>query len=259
VSELFAFIDESGDEGFPAGELFRDPTAYRSKADNRTGPSPFFLICAVLIRSEDLETIRTVLDDVAARVHAQKPTKELHWRHLDYEAKRFTVAECAMLPFKIIATVACKPHVDKRLAPPLLYNYMTRLFLERACIEAKYQGRLLHPVFSNRSRTNYRDLERYVRSVLTEDKKVEQLGKIGSNQPGRDRLLQLADICAGAVENALERNRYNAIQAEHGVALLPRFRRIGGTIRGHGLKFYPEPDHVTAYDVSSVISWLDAK
>jgi len=114
---------------------------------------------------------------------------------------------------------------------------------------------LLIPVFSNRSRTDYKDLQKYVASQVSAfGTAATCLKPIRTQQPNKERLLQLADVCAGSLHNALEVNSFGKIQTTFFKATAPRLVRRMGKVWGRGLKMHPDQPG-TNYGPATV--WID--
>jgi hypothetical protein len=240
VATLYAYIDEAGDEGFPKFSPHTDVTAYRNRSTGANGPSLFFMICAAIVEDTKRSTTQAAVRALSTRLYPGVVDKEIHWRTMDWERKQVTAEECAQLDFSWLAVVAYKPALTKPILPPLLYNYCTRYALERLCLEANAHGCDLIPVFSNRSRTNYGALQQYVNTQVTAFGAGARLKPIRTQQPHKERLLQLVDVCAGTLHNALEVNSFGKLQPAFLASTWPKLRRVNGKVWGTGLKFLPD-------------------
>lgn len=252
----YAYIDESGDEGYPKFSPHTDVTAYRDDSQNRGGPSSFFMMCGALVLDTDRSSIQTAVRALSKRLHPGIVDREIHWRNLSYEKKEHAAEECAKLPFVWTAVVAYKPALKNALKPPLLYNYCTKYLLERLCIYADKRGGTVVPVFSNRSRTNYVDLQRYVSNQVIAFGAGTCLRPIRTQQPNKERLLQLIDVCAGTLQNALEVNSYGRLHVDFFRTAFPRLDRHTRTqkVWGTGLKFLPDN---TGTNYGPATAWID--
>ena len=101
----------------------------------------------VLVRDVNRATLQHSIRALSNGMHPLVADKEIHWRFLDWERKQHATEECAKLDFKWVGVAAYKPALPQRLNPPLLYNYCTRLLLERLCITTSNLGGQLVPVF----------------------------------------------------------------------------------------------------------------
>jgi Protein of unknown function (DUF3800) len=256
VSTLYAYIDESGDEGFSKFSPHTDVTAYNDRSKGVSGPSVFFMMCAALVEDTLRSTNQVAVRALSRQLFPKAVDKEIHWRDLDWERKEAAAEACAELDFMWVAVVAYKPLVAKAYPPPYLYNWCTRLLLERLCLEANSRGASLVPVFSNRSRTNYPDLQRYVSAEVTAfGAAANCLKPIRVRHNSKERLLQLTDMCAGTLHNALEVNNYGKLQTHFLKATAPRLRRVNGKAWKVGLKFYPD---TAGLNFGPPTRWIDA-
>jgi hypothetical protein len=122
---------------------------------------------------------------------------------------------------------------------------------------ADKRGAEVVPVFSNRSRTNYVDLQRYVNAQVVAFGAGHRLRPIRTQQPNKERLLQLVDVCAGTLQNALEVNSYGKLHVDFFRTTFPRLDRPPKTkkVWGNGLKFLPD-DAATNYGPAT--DWIKA-
>ncbi|MDP9024802.1 MAG: DUF3800 domain-containing protein [Candidatus Eremiobacteraeota bacterium] len=257
---LYAYIDETGDEGYPKFGPHTDVLAYRDRSTNSNGPSPFFMMCGVLVKDTDRSAYQRHIRALSNALFpaSATPDKEIHWRDLDWERKQHAIEVCCQLDFTWVGVVAYKPAMTKRLSPPYLYNWCTRLLLERLIFEASASGCDLVPVFSNRARTDYVHLQRYVSSqVHAFGKAAGCLKPIRTQQSNKERLLQLVDVCAGSLHNALEVNNYGKLQSVFLGFTAKKFARHASTnmIWGSGLKFIPDD---VGTNFGPPTKWIDA-
>lgn len=136
------YIDESGDEGFRFGE--------------GRGSSRWFALSAVITRSErDLETVKLV-DEVRLQLRKHQRA-DLHFRDLRHEQRLPYIQRIAAAHVRTVTVLVHKPSLDADVysAKGLLYNYATRLLLERVSwlcrdkrTQDEHRARL---IFSNRS------------------------------------------------------------------------------------------------------------
>lgn len=240
MTTYYAYIDEAGDEGLPTP--YTDATKYRDRSRDQGGRSPFFLMCAALVEESKRAAIQQAIRALAHRLYPGKKDPVLHWRDMTWERKEQAAKTVSSLDFRWLAIVAYKPALRQALPPPKMYNFCTRMLLERLCLEVDGCGGALKSVFSNRSRTDYVDLQAYVsRTVVTFGDAAKCMKPIQTEQHPKERLLQLADMCAGALENALEVNTFGNLQTTFLKHAGKRIRRSrSGKIWGYGFKIYPK-------------------
>jgi hypothetical protein len=214
------------------------------------------MMSGALVQDTSRSSLQRSIRALSKELHHTAADKEIHWRDLDWERKQHTTEECAKLEFEWIGVAAYKPALPQLLATPLLYNYCTRLLLERLCITVSNRRGQLIPVFSNRARTNYQTLQHYVRhQVFAYGTATECLKPIRTQQPNKERLLQLADVCAGALHAALEVNAYGKLHTLFFKTLAPRLiRNWKGQVWGCGFKIHPK-EAGTNYGAPTV--WID--
>lgn len=237
---LYAYIDETGDEGFPGPSIpHTDPLAYRCAERHDRGPSPYFGIGAALVLDGDRTTVTNAMRAAAAKIFPLQPQNDIHWKGLELERKQAVLDNLKGVPFKWLIAKAHKPTLPKPYPTPYLYNYITRLAIERCDIEARLQGCDLVLVFAHRRNTNYNDLESYIRREVD----CRRLIGVEIEQAKRLRLLQLADIVCGVVKDATYPNRYGRVDLENLRMIWRRIHRYKNVIWGYGVKAFPETAH----------------
>jgi hypothetical protein len=70
------------------------------------------------------------------------------------------------------------------------------------------------------------------------------------------KMLQLADACAGALNNALEPNQFGDVEDSYIKALAPKLYRPEGKLWGYGLKLFPG-DVADCVGRVSTYSWMN--
>jgi len=241
------YIDEAGDEGFK----FRKNLSVQSSSD-------WFVLGAFVTRKEtDLETVK-VIDDVR-KEFSLVPKKHVHWRDLKHPQK---VRYCQLITGQRARVIIVCVHKPSLLKPETfqerynLYFYTVRYLLERISWlvrdhhdPLKYSGDgTTEIVFSNRQGMSYEEMKEYLRllerqrqtgSDIRVDLERLPLRKITTLTPGRCMGLQLADAAAGAVFNALERDKYGNTEPRYVQELSPIIYRYRQKINGYGIKIVP--------------------
>ena len=235
---LYAYIDETGDEGFPDPAVgpYTDPLLYCCRERHDKGPSPYFAIGATLVRDVARTAVTDAMRAAAARLYPTDPRKAIHWKRLELEQKQAVVDSIKGAPFKWIVAKSHKPTLPQSYRTPYLYNYATRLAIERCDIEARLQGCDLVLVFSHRRNTNYVDLSGYLKREVD----CRRLVGVQIEQMNRNRLLQLADVVCGAVKDATYRNRFGRVQLENLRDIWGRVHQYKGKVWTYGFKAFPE-------------------
>lgn len=235
---FICYIDESGCEGF--------------KFDK--GSSRWFVLSAVFVKMTDEPSFVGCAKYVKTEIG--KPVKKpLHWKDLKHDHKVFWASEIAELDIRCLAVAVNK---EELLEPEQfqggwrLYFYATRYLLERVSWLARdtptggFGNGKADIVFSNRSSMSYDKLDSYLETLKTQrsggfDVRIEfdYIGARTSLTPGKRVGLQIADAYAGAVFNALERNRFGFVETRY----LDIFKRViymkDGRVLGYGFKIWP--------------------
>lgn len=128
-----------------------------------------------------------------------------------------------------------------------LYNYTMRLLFERLSKMATTSGRQLNVTFENRASLSIPDVVAYLRRLETHPGPYGPptippgtLASVTAKNKGTSKMLQLADVCAGALNNALEPDPYGNIDESYLLAVAPKLRRVTGQLWGYGLKLFPQ-------------------
>jgi hypothetical protein len=228
---LHAFIDESGQRAMTA----------RS--------SDHFVMAAVVIRDEDLQTARQGLAQLRAET-GRHPGDPLQWKNLRGHSLRLRVAQAlgGGQILTVSAVVVCKRHFPKgtiRMDEDSAYLYTLRYLLERLSWLARDNGRMFSYTLSHIIRFPTWKLRSY-ESILRTTGGCEIAwawmdphgGRI--NQHSRIELLQLADLTASAIAAAFEPDPFGNTERRYLRELAPRlYRRPPGKLTSYGLKIHP--------------------
>lgn len=198
----------------------------------------------------------------------------LHWIRLDHKKKRVTINEVAKHDFVLFSVAMEKKYLDRKRFDShheresmvkfrwALYFYATKLLIERVCKYAERQGARVNLIFENRSSISYKDLGGYLTLVTvfpgpyrTPTIKQETLKSLEAQNKQTRKLLQVADICSGALYDALEINQYGDIEESYLLSLADKFDRVNGKLWGYGLKLFPRSakEIIKEYDC---YSWM---
>ena len=241
TTELNAYIDESGDEGF------------------LVGASQWFIICAVVVdKSKDRDFAR-IINDIKNRLWGNVTRQPLHWVRLGHDKKQVVVQELNKQDFTIFAVAFEKKylvrekfdsHYDRENRMKFrwaMYFYATRLLVERVCKYAERKGALVNLIFENRSSISYKDLRDYLtfmtdypgpygRSPTIPRRMIKS---VEPHNKEVKKLLQVADACSGALYDALDINQYGNVESSYLLGLANKFHRPNGRLWGFGLKLFP--------------------
>lgn len=242
-----AYIDESGDEGF----------AFRTSPSLQASSEWFVLAAFVTRKSRDLETVK-IIDRVRQELQLP-PEKHVHWKDLKHDKK---VRYAQLISGSLARTIAVCVHKPSLLEPEKfrqryrLYFYAVRYLVERISWlardkhnSAKWGGDgTVELIFSNRQGMSYEEMKGYLQHLQKQkssgqDIRVEfdytPIEQLTTDTPGRCMGLQLADAAAGAIFNALERNRFGNTECRYLKILHPILYGYNGVHIGYGLKVVP--------------------
>lgn len=238
---LNAYIDEAGDEGF------------------KPGASQWFIISAVVVQQANDRAFASVINKIKYRLWGNITRQPIHWVRLRHEKKRVVIHEICQHEFTLFAVALEKKylvrerfdsHYDRENRMKFrwaMYFYATKLLVERICKYAERQGARVNLIFENRSSISYRDLRDYL-TFMTDypgpysRRPTIPRRMIKSVEPHNKevkKLLQVADVCSGALKDALEINQYGDIEESYIMGLAEKFDRSGGKLWGYGLKLFP--------------------
>lgn len=243
-----AYVDESGCEGF----------SFRTSASVQASSDWFVLAAFVTRKGSDLTTVK-IVDRVRQELQLS-PKKHIHWKDLKHDRKVRYAQLISGLQARIVAVCVHKPSL---LEPEIfreryrLYFYGVRYLVERvswlardAHNPAKWGGDgRVEMVFSNRQGMSYDEMKDYLRCLerqktTGQDVRVDfdhvPIERLSTNTPGRCMGLQLADAAAGAVFNALERDRFGNTEPRYLRILMPILYRYDRECMGYGLKMVPQ-------------------
>jgi len=125
MEHFYAYIDESGDEGF--GKLRAPEIA--------SGQSTWLILGAMIVRAKNDKKIPTWRDDIRKRF-TEKRKPDLHWGNLRHDQKVVAAQDLAELPFGAALAMSHKVTIPESnyaklfKAPQQLYNYLVRWLLE---------------------------------------------------------------------------------------------------------------------------------
>lgn len=248
MEHFYAYIDESGDEGF--GKL--------RQTHERGGQSTWLILGAVIVRAKNDKKIVPWRDAIKARF-TDKKKPDLHWGNLNHDQKVIAAQDIARLPLGAALAMSHKVtipgtrHAETFKRPQQLYNYLVRFLLERlvsACKEAAGGGPAsLHLTFSRRGGTNYQSMSEYlkllasgqdlIKAPRSTDWRVLNIDGIKVENHSKRAGLQMADMVTSAFGNALEPNRYGNYETRYAELLFPKLIKSGGTTKNSGLTIVP--------------------
>ncbi|MBO0141470.1 DUF3800 domain-containing protein [Agrobacterium sp. Ap1] len=242
-------MDEAGDEGF--GKL----------AEGNTAQSHWLSLGAAIVNEANDRQIPQWRDEIMSSFVSKKNKRDLHFRELNHDQKVHACATIATKPIgacvvssnKITILEAEELEVFKR--PQHLYNYLTRLMLERithTCrrrAEAEGGKASLRIVFSRRKGTDYDKMREYLefmrdgkekmRPIRSIDWSVLDPADIAVENHNVRAGLQIADLFTSAVWKAFEPNAFGRSEDRYAKELASRLLKIRGNALNHGLTIVP--------------------
>lgn len=230
------YIDESGDEGFQ----FKD--------GNR-GSSRWFVLSAAITRAEtDLSTVKLV--DRVRTILGKQARADLHFRCLNHGQRLPYLAEIANAPLRTVSVLVHKPSLQSDLYSEkgLLYNYATRLLLERVswlCRDARHEpAHKARLIFSNRSNMSYQELCAYLaRLQQRRDVRIDWTAvdckDVAIFEHSKRMGLQIADAVASAIWSGVNPNGYGYTEPRYAEMLRRTVYAHKGLRFGYGIKVLP--------------------
>lgn len=236
--KYYAYIDESGDEGF------------KWYADG-TGASKWLVLAAMIVRKENFRPVLDTVDEIRARL-AMATNKVLHWKDKkDHAVRKYICQRMSDAPVTLSYVAVNKQRLtatQKLKKPPALYFYATRYLVERISWFAAENGGRVDLIFENRASLSYDDLNDYI-NHLKKDPCVQirdVIDKVTSLSKGQSKTLELCDCAAGALFEALELDRFGNREPAYIMELRSRLYRRKGNLFAYGLKLFPENGSILA-------------
>ena len=244
--EMYAYIDESGDEGIGGKG------------------TKWFVITALIASQEEATALGYAYHRIKQRINLDA-NKVLHWSELSHPRKKAVVEELANNDFSICSVLADTQHqgivnTSPKLKGRRLYFYTFRRLVERItwyCDDKSYKVRL-YP--ENKAGVKCKELNGYLNYIQSQPDCEIRKGCILGVQPKakpQSNLLQLADSVCGAVQNAVE-YKYGVIEDSYLLALKDKLYRRDGKVFGYGIKFMPHKSTLIPQLLSGTYKWLNS-
>lgn len=241
-TSFVAYIDESGDEGF----TFRD---------DGSGSSRWFVLSALVVRKEnDLLMVKAARE--ARELIRLGDKKPIHFCKLRHEQRTPVSRIVGGLPVRTVSILIHKPCISDpeifQQQAYSLYRYASRLLLERVSwlCRDEHDGKRgdgrVELIYSNRSAMSYDDLRGYI-SQLHQGRSAQQVtiawdvvSESLVRAVNHDQMagLQLADVVASSVYQAVNPNFYGDTEESYLANLKRTIYRHKGQRKGYGLKFW---------------------
>ncbi len=244
MTEFYAYIDESGDEG--------------------TGGkgTKWFVITALIASQDEATALGSTYHRLKQRIDLSAD-KVLHWAELSHPRKKAVIEELANSNFTICTVLMDTQHPDivntnPKLKGKRLYFYAFRRLVERIswyCDDKSDKVRL-YP--ENKAGIKYEELRGYLDYIQSQPECQIRKDCILGVQPkakSQSNLLQLADSVCGAIYEAVE-FKYGVIEDSYLLALKDKLYRRGNKIFGYGIKFMPHKSNQIPQLLTGTYKWL---
>lgn len=243
--EMYAYIDESGDEGIGGKG------------------TKWFVITALIASQEEATALGYTYQRIKQRINLGAD-KVLHWAELSHPRKKAVVEELSNNDFSICSVLVDTQHQDivntsPKLKGRRLYFYAFRRLVERITWYCDDKGHKVRLYPENKAGIKYEELTGYLNYIQSQPDCEIRKGLILGVQPKakpQSNLLQLADSVCGAVQCAVE-YKYGVIEDSHLLMLKDKLYRRGGKIFGYGIKFMPHKSTLIPQLLSGAYKWLN--
>ncbi len=245
MTEFYAYIDESGDEG--------------------TGGkgTKWFVITALIASQEEATALGYTYHRIKQRINLGA-NKILHWSELSHPRRKAVIEELATRNFTICSVLVDTQHQDivnskPKLAGRRLYFYTFRRLVERITWYGADKGSKVRLYPENKAGIKYDELNGYLDYIQSQpDCEIRKGCILGVNPKAKPQsnLLQLADCVCGAIQNAVE-FKYGVIEDSYLLALQDKLYRRGNKVFGYGIKFMPHKSGLIPQLLSETYKWLN--
>ncbi|CAH1661479.1 conserved hypothetical protein [Hyphomicrobiales bacterium] len=262
-------VDEAGDDGIE-----------RVRPLDEDGASEYFVMAGVLYSAHRNQEIVSFVSSLKKKIGINFHDT-IHFRDLDDNYKNIILSDIANFKIGIVCVVSNKRNMrgyrnrrveerssmyrnGRKFVPKInwFYNNILRYLIESATEECSrlnnihYSGkdRKLKTIIEYRKGFSYTQTRNYLRKLEIESRPrsyfnskrrpifsvldIDGLEGVRSSQHAG---LQLADCVASAIYQAIDHDRFKILKTEYIAALMPRFIKRGGEIKGYGFKLLPEP------------------
>jgi len=243
---MYAYIDESGDEG--------------------TGGkgTKWFVITALIANQEEATALGHSYHRIKQRINLSAD-KVLHWSELSHPRKKAVTEELVNNDFSICSVLVDTQHPDivntnPRLQGRRLYFYTFRRLVERItwyCDDKGYKVRL-YP--ENKGGIKYEELNGYLDYIQSQpDCEIREDCILGVKPKAKSQsnLIQLADCVCGAAYNAVE-YKYGVIEDSYLLMLKDKLYKRSGKVFSYGLKFMPHKSILIPQSLAGTYKWLNS-
>jgi|GEM_PF-2405599 len=243
MTEYYAYIDESGDEGVGKG-------------------SKWFILTALITTQKESTELGQAYHKIIERIELP-PGKPLHWAELNHSRKKAATEEIANLSFTFCCVAFDTQHPEITSSKPQLrgrklYYFAFALLVERItwyCNEAGARVRL-YP--ENKAGIKYDELRGFLEYIKDQPESQVVKGCVIGVQPkakSQSNVLQIADCICGCVHNALN-IRYGVTEDSYLLSIIGKLYKVKGKALGYGMKFYPHKSQEIIELLEGKYGWL---
>jgi uncharacterized protein YfkK (UPF0435 family) len=232
------YIDESGDEGIKKG-------------------SQWFILSAVLVKNTDDLDLSRIIDDIKQKLKISN-NKMLHWKEIrnkNVSYKRYIIDTLSKGDFKLI-NIAMNTYdiKESKLQGKLIYHYTCRYIIERVCWAMRDFQSTANIIFSNKGSISYDDLEKYISSLRLQN--FNCINSFEVKPAWQKKMLQFVDCCGGALQEALEKDKFGYTDDRFIMTLKDKLYRHSNKLFSYGIKLFPsEISYIEKY--IKEYPWLD--
>jgi len=241
--EIYAYIDESGDEGIGGKG------------------TKWFIITALIANQREAAELGSTYHRIKQRINLGAE-KILHWSELSHLRKKAVTEELANNNFSICSVLVDTQHQDivntsPKLKGRRLYFYTFRRLVERITWYCDDKGCKVRLYPENKGGIKYEELNGYLNYIQSQpDCQIRKSCILGVKPKSKSQsnLLQLADCVCGVVQNAVE-HKYSVIEDSYLLTLKDKLYRRSGKVFGYGLKFMPHKSALIPQSLAGTYKW----
>lgn len=243
--ELYAYIDEAGDEGIGGKG------------------TKWFIVTALIASQAEATALGNAYQQIRQRI-GLKPGKPLHWVELSHARRKAVIHELSKMSFCFSSIVVDTQHPDivntrPKLSGRRLYFYAFGQLVERITWYCDDKGCKVRISPENKGGIKYTELNSYLDYLQSQSDCEIRKGCVLSVKPKsktQSNLIQIADCICGALQNAIEHN-YGVIEESHLLAIKDKFYKQADRVFGYGIKFIPYKSSLLPGLLAGELPWLN--
>ena len=232
MSNLHAYIDESGDDGFSAN-------------------STEWLICSAFIIDEsERDSVRTGIFSGAQKIWSGGTLpQDISFKNTSHDKRKALLGLITKYDFHIVSVLANKrafPAASQAgLQCPKMYNYICKHLIERITWYADDKGKDVMLTFSKRKQINFSTLKHYILNTLrlqpkgSHDIKYPRLKSMNEAPAFTNMLLQVSDWIASSIGAGVNVNVHGDVELGYVEKLWGKFWIRRNNLWSYGMKCLP--------------------